>query len=447
MHQSKDTISSTQSVDQSFPRAEQQISGPQTQYNVPFIESHTNVDRGSKPPALANPPEAQEPTLNVQGFATDSKTVILISGADMEAVPIDWLWKNWLALGKLHILAGDPGTGKTTIAMSLGATVSSGANWPDGSQNSIGRVLIWSGEDDYEDTLLPRLLAAGADRERISFVAQSRENGRLRPFDPSRDITSLQQKIAGLNDIRLIIIDPIASAIAGDSHKNSETRRDLQPLVDLATASNATVIGITHLSKAGGGTDPITRVLGSVAFTALPRVVLLASKYKDHDGADSHIMVRAKSNIGADGGGFDYSITEVEPIQGINTNTIIWNDYIHGSARELLSVDQSNGREYPRRETAVSSAVAALESILLNGPKYSNTVYDKMKSLGFAEKTIRRAHTMRGIISTKSKGDGRWVLTLPPNLATSQTEQNLAKLDSLTNKDSFMENTDFFNAQ
>lgn len=447
MHQPKDTISSTQSVDQSLSSAEKQIACPNTQYGAPFVGSHTDVNRSSTPTAIANPPEAKEPALNARERTTNSKSVILVSGADMKPVPIDWLWKNWLALGKLHILAGKPGTGKTTIAMSLGATVSSGANWPDGSHNSIGRVLIWSGEDDYEDTLLPRLLAAGADPEMLSFVAQYEENGRVRPFDPSRDITSLQQKMVELTDVRLIIIDPIASAIAGDSHKNSETRRDLQPLVDLAAASNATVIGITHLSKAGGDTDPITRVLGSVAFTALPRVVLLASKYKDHDEADSHIMVRAKSNIGADGGGFDYSITEAEPIQGVNTNAIIWNDYIDGSAEELLRVDQSNGRECPKRKTEVSRAAEALESILLNGPEYSNKVFETMKSQGFSERTVRRAVQQRGIVSTKRGDNGRWMLTLPPNLATSATEQNLAKLDNISDEYSLTENTNIFDTQ
>ncbi|WP_155402821.1 AAA family ATPase, partial [Ralstonia solanacearum] len=93
--------------------------------------------------------------------------VILVNGADLKPQPVRWLWRDWLALGKLHILAGAPGQGKTTIALAFAATVTSGGRWPDGSRCGPGNVLVWSGEDDPADTLLPRLLAAGGDRGRV----------------------------------------------------------------------------------------------------------------------------------------------------------------------------------------------------------------------------------------------------------------------------------------
>ena len=100
---------------------------------------------------------------------TPSKTpvqdgVVLVCGDSLAPQPIAWLWPDWLALGKLVILAGAPGTGKTTIALSFAATITTGTTWPDGSRCKPGNVLIWSGEDDPADTLLPRLVAAGADR-------------------------------------------------------------------------------------------------------------------------------------------------------------------------------------------------------------------------------------------------------------------------------------------
>jgi putative DNA primase/helicase len=93
--------------------------------------------------------------------------LILINGSTLVPVPIHWLWNGWLAIGKLHLLAGNPGTEKTTIAMKIAATVTQGSDWPDGTNSGAGNVLIWSGEDDYTDTLQPRLIAAAANSERI----------------------------------------------------------------------------------------------------------------------------------------------------------------------------------------------------------------------------------------------------------------------------------------
>ena len=89
--------------------------------------------------------------------------VMIERGSDLRIVAVNWLWRNWLARGKLHLLAGAPGQGKTTIALAFAATVTSGGRWPDGASCKAGNVLIYSGEDDPSDTLAPRLLASGAD--------------------------------------------------------------------------------------------------------------------------------------------------------------------------------------------------------------------------------------------------------------------------------------------
>ena len=114
--------------------------------------------------------------------------VVLLCGSDLKPEPVQWLWKDWLALGKLHLLAGAPGQGKTTIAIAFAATVTSGGRWPDGSRCPPGNVLVWSGEDDPSDTLLPRLMAAGGDRSRVYFVDSTRIDGELQSFDPARDM-------------------------------------------------------------------------------------------------------------------------------------------------------------------------------------------------------------------------------------------------------------------
>ena len=93
--------------------------------------------------------------------------VSMIRGSELTPQPIQWIWPGWLASGKVHILGGAPGTGKTTISLSLAATISSGGVWPDGIQSPKGKVVIWSGEDDPSDTLVPRLKLSGANLQNI----------------------------------------------------------------------------------------------------------------------------------------------------------------------------------------------------------------------------------------------------------------------------------------
>jgi hypothetical protein len=123
-------------------------------------------------------------------------TMSLLPASGIKPEPISWLWREWLARGKMHIIAGQPGTGKTTIAMKMAATVSAGSRWPDGSAAKQGNVVIWSGEDDYADTLVPRLEASGADLSRIFFAGEMTCGKERRAFDPAKDIPALQAAIA-----------------------------------------------------------------------------------------------------------------------------------------------------------------------------------------------------------------------------------------------------------
>ncbi|MBS3996685.1 MAG: AAA family ATPase, partial [Hydrogenophaga sp.] len=250
--------------------------------------------------------------------------VVLKCGTDLTPSPVRWLWQYWLALGKLHILAGAPGQGKTTLALAMAATVTVGGRWPDGSPSVAGNVLIWSSEDDPADTLLPRLLAAGADRARCFFIEGSRRDGEVVQFDPARDLKLLRAAIEQIGGVRLLVVDPVVSALGGtDSHKNTEVRRALQPLVDLAADCDCAVLGVSHFSKGGQGSDPAQRVVGSVAFTAVARVVMVAAKVKgEAEGEDARILARAKSNIGPDSGGFHYYLEQSEPLPGIQASHV-----------------------------------------------------------------------------------------------------------------------------
>lgn len=363
--------------------------------------------------------------------------VILVNGARLEPQPVRWLWPSWLALGKLHILAGAPGQGKTTIALAFAATVTTGGRWPDGSRCTAGNVLVWSGEDDPADTLLPRLIAAGADKSRVYFVSGTRVNGEIDSFDPARDMATLQAEAARIGNVRLIIVDPVVSAVTGDSHKNTETRRALQPLVDLAASMNAALVGITHFSKGGQGSDPTQRVVGSIAFTAVARVVLVAAKVKSEDGEDRRILARSKSNIGPDEGGFEYHIEQSEPLPNIHASYVAWGNSVAGSARELLS---DPNEDDDGKESAQDAAADFLLQVLAEDVVPAKEVESEAKAAGIAWRTVRRASDCLNVKKRKGEG-GKWYWSLPqpgnlsnpaPHVVHPENMDKLDKLDNLT---------------
>jgi putative DNA primase/helicase len=362
----------------------------------------------------ARPPERAVPPLD-HAFDTDESIeliepdgVILTSGADLKPEPVRWLWNGWLALGKLHVLAGAPGQGKTTIAIAMAATVTVGGRWPDGSRCEAGNVLIWSGEDDPADTLLPRLLAAGGNEARIFFVTGTRFNGEVQSFDPARDIAGLERAADIIGGVKLLIVDPVVSAVAGDSHKNTEVRRALQPLVDLASRLDASALGISHFSKGGAGADPASRVVGSIAFTAVARVVLVAAKVRGEDGEDRRILARGKSNIGPDDGGFEYHIEQSEPLPGIQASYIAWGQVVAGTARELLQEpDELNSDG----KSAVDAASDFLRQVLAKGITPTKTVEIEAKNAGVSWASVKRAADKLGVL--KKKGSDAWYWKLP----------------------------------
>lgn len=343
-------------------------------------------------------------------------TVSLLRASDIAPQPVDWIWPGWLAAGKVHILGGAPGTGKTTIAMALAGTISTGGRWPDGSRSQTGNVIVWSGEDDPADTLVPRLALAGADMDKIFFVADVRADGKSRPFDPARDMEALHRKLIEVGGVKLLVVDPVVSAITGDSHKNAEVRRGLQPLADLAAAVDCALLGITHFSKGTGGRDPVERITGSLAFGAVARVVMVAARHLEQsdDGGTKRLLLRAKSNIGPDDGGFGYDFeqAELESAPDIFASHVIWGDAVEGAARDLLAVaetvnDSGDGR-------ALGEAKQFLSDFLSDGPQPVRVIRSEANDAGHSWATLRRAKTDLGVIPKKTGVKEGWEWSLPP---------------------------------
>lgn len=339
----------------------------------------------------------------------------LTPASQIKPVSIKWLWPQWIALGKLTILAGAGGAGKTTMALSLAATLTNGGLWPDDTKNpKKGNVIIWSSEDDHADTLLPRLIAAGANLDRVHLVeGRTNQQGESEPFDPASDLDILRTAAELIGGVSLLILDPVVNLIKGDMHKANDVRRGLQGVVDFAEEMECAVLGISHFSKGSAGASAADRVIGSQAFSALARTVLVAGK---QDNSETRVLARAKSNIADDQGGCSYSIDlcHIETDDGhmIQTTKTLWGDYLEGSASEILSTIEARSNS-----SADEDPTEALKAVLQAGKMASQEANKTMTASGYTTKQTRTAREKLKVVVTR-EGFGKdlksyWELPRP----------------------------------
>lgn len=345
-----------------------------------------------------------------RALITEPRIVRIRCGADITPQAITWLWPGWLPAGKLTILAGTAGTGKTTLALALAAVITAGGRWPDGTvSKGKGNVLIWSSEDVADDTLVPRLIASGADLSRCHFIEGISQGGESMPFDPSQDIVELHRAADEMGGVSLLLIDPIVSAVSGDMHRANDVRRSLQAVVDFASAYDCAVIGITHFSKGGAGKSPQERVIGSQAFGALARMVLVAAK---EENSTRRVLARAKSNIAPDDGGVAYALELVTLDSGIETTKAVWDGVIEGTAREILGdVEIDEEQDGDSKDELKRMLVDILRAA--GGKMPVKGLMSEVKDSGHSWDTAKRLKKSLGIVSEKADMNGPWYWRLP----------------------------------
>jgi len=225
----------------------------------------------------------------------------LVRMSDVTPQFVTWLWPGRIPAGKLTMIDGDPSTGKSTLCLDLAARVSTGSPWPDGEPgNAPGGVFILSAEDGLDDTLAPRLMAAGADSSRIHAVTEVElrdDDGNPVKALPSlpRDIPLLERGIKA-HGVALVVIDVFTAYLGGsvDAHKDQDIRGAMFPLKELAERTGAAILLIRHLNKDSGG-NALYRGGGSIAITGAARAAYLIAR--DPDNPERRIMAVEKLNV------------------------------------------------------------------------------------------------------------------------------------------------------
>lgn len=329
--------------------------------------------------------------------------------SDIQAKPIHWLWKGRIARGKVSMIAGNPGLGKSQITASMAAIVTNGARWPvDHSLCEEGQVVFLSAEDDAADTIRPRLEATGAILEKVFIVDAIKDidsEGHVikRGFNLKTDLTRLAYLMDELNEVALLIIDPITAYLGGtDSHKNADVRALLSPLSDFASRYDVAVVCVSHLNK-GGSSDALMRVSGSNAFVAAVRAAFLVA---DDPENDRRVFLPMKNNIGNDANGLAFDVVGETLTSGIETSKIEWHpEAITTSANEVLGSDNTSC-------SALDDAKEFLRDELSVGGILAKDLQKKAKEAGHGWRTIERAKNALGVKSEKGF-DMQWRWKLP----------------------------------
>jgi len=380
-----------------------------------LAEAGARIEVKAKPAQVpaANAVSKKHPGAQASGNAG---TIVYTRADAVPVQPIKWLWPGRIARGKVSLIAGHPGLGKSQLTASLAAVVSTGGCWPiDRTPCTPGNVLILSAEDDASDTIVPRLKAAGADLTRVflveavtdGFTADGTEARRL--FNLGTDLKRLGDMLKKVGGAAMVVIDPVSAYLgAADSHRNSDVRALLAPLGELAAEHGTAVVAVSHLNK-GSGSEAIGRVTGSMAFVAAARSTFVVARDPENDAR--RLFLPLKNNLGNDSTGLAFKVEghEFESNAGaIQTSRVVWD----GTTVSLTADEALRAPTDSDEKSTMEDAKQFLKGLLANGPVPTKQIQVDADGAGYAWATIRRAQQALGVLAEKDgmKGPWRWAL-------------------------------------
>jgi hypothetical protein len=338
--------------------------------------------------------------------------IVCLGDVEPQAVP--WLWAGRIPIGRITLLVGRPGAGKSFLTCDLAARVSTHAHWPDPGfdRAPLGDTLLICAEDDASDTIRPRLDAAGANCRRVHLlraakILETDGNERSVAFSLA-NADLIRGALDRLPECKLVIVDPIGSYLGGrvDSHKDNEVRSALAPLAAIAAERGVAVVLICHTRKAlSSFADDV--VLGSRAFVGLARSVLHLAADPGDEGRK--LLLSGKNNLADPPPGLAFRIIgdpgrlewEPDPVVGVRADEIVANG--------------SHNRPGPEGES-LNEAMDWLRATLADGPRPAKELFDEWcNGLGSSKRTLDRAKRSLQIVAYRPEVPGPWWWRLQPD--------------------------------
>lgn len=328
-------------------------------------------------------------TIGIRKSKESPKSVSMICMNDVEQTEVDWLWYPYIPFGKLTIVQGNPGEGKTFFAMRLAAACTNQKYLPDMEPFEPFNMIFQTAEDGLGDTVKPRLLSSGADLQRV-LVIDDTEN----PLTLADDRI---EKAIRENNARLMVIDPLQAFLGAnvDMNRANEVRPVFRKLADIAQSTGCAIVMIGHLNKASG-TQSTYRGLGSIDIAAVVRSILFVGKVKDDP--TTRVIVHEKSSLAPPGQALAFSLGDQKGFRWIGAYDI--------SAEDLLA-----GGEGTKAELKQEQAMKLIYEFLSEGREVSVADLNKEAiERGISERTVRMVrNSMKNKLESERRGKDWWV--------------------------------------
>ncbi len=349
-------------------------------------------------PAIYNP--------FVEGEHTETK-FSLRSMAEITPKAVRWFWDGYVPFGKITNFEGDPEHGKSLTTLDLAARTSAGRTFPDESPCPPCAVLLICDEDDYEDTIVPRLIAAGADRDYIYALHPDRgQDGEIVPFFMPDDLPVLERSIEQLQEFTgredvLVIIDPVTACLSEkiNSGVDASVRRVLSPLAELARNTGAAIVLVRHLNKNSAEKNVQYRGGGSIGFFAAARAAVVFGKHPDDPSLV--VMAQSKKNLGREMPSLAYRIIGWPEDERLPL--IEWVGATDVKADRVLGGHDAR-TDSPERDHAKEILNSLLDA--LDGEVAADVAFAECKKAGISPSTARRACKELGLVKS---GESPWV--------------------------------------
>ncbi len=328
---------------------------------------------------------------------------ILLS--DVEEETIEWLWDGRIPRGKITVLDGDPGLGKSAFTTDLAARVTVGREYPDGTECEPGGVVLLNAEDGLADTIKPRLVAAGGDPSKVLALAEipdEREPEHDRVLSMPEDLYVLEEGIERVGAV-LVIIDPLMAFLGGDTnaHKDQDVRRALARLKSLAERTGAAILLVRHLNKLQGG-NPLYRGGGSIGIIGAARMGMVIAADPNDPEERRRVLAGSKENIAERAPSLSFQIA-TSAVNG--AARVEWLGGSELGAKDLLKAPMED-----EEKTALEEAMDFLEKELARGPVAAKNLKKDARENGVSEKTLYRAKTTLKVKSDKEVYGWTWSL-------------------------------------